>query len=206
MYVTRPLSLYKKFPSALSLPPPEGPNSGILVILDEETEPTCCFGLCKSNELRELPFPQNKDLRTYYTTNSGAGQQSQTQYHYTRVVFIPVLDQPLSSNQYYAIQPRGRHKGEAFTSSTEEDMTTCCFCYFVNDRKPQPFDPNNIYQQIEVCNYKRRGFSAKSVLMPLSALAFQISTACHYHPRLLDLSLWENGTVLSSLSKKVQYP
>lgn len=111
MYVTRPLSLYKKFPSALSLPPPEGPNSGILVILDEETEPTCCFGLCKSNELRELPFPQNKDLRTYYTTNSGAGQQSQTQYHYTRVVFIPVLDQPLSSNQYYAIQPRGRHKG-----------------------------------------------------------------------------------------------
>ncbi|GLT71144.1 hypothetical protein SLA2020_431820 [Shorea laevis] len=27
MYVTRPLSLYKKYPSALSLPPPEGPNS-----------------------------------------------------------------------------------------------------------------------------------------------------------------------------------
>lgn len=52
---------------------------------------------------------------------------------------------------------------EAFTSSTEEDMTSCCFCHFVNDRKPQPFDPNNIYQQIEVCNYKRRGFSAKSV-------------------------------------------
>lgn len=113
MYVTRPLSMYKRFPSDLSLPQPEGPNSGILVILDEETEPTCCFGLCQSNTLRELPFPQNKNLRTYYTTNSGAGpgQHSQTQYHYTRVVFIPVLDQPLSSNQYYAIQQRGRHKG-----------------------------------------------------------------------------------------------
>lgn len=52
---------------------------------------------------------------------------------------------------------------EAFTNSKEEDMTTCCFCYFVNDRKPQPFDPNNIYQQIEICNHKRRGFYAKSV-------------------------------------------
>ena len=33
-YVTRPLSM----PSALSLPPLEGPNSGILVIEDEEAE------------------------------------------------------------------------------------------------------------------------------------------------------------------------
>jgi hypothetical protein len=32
--------MYKRNPSALSLPPPEGPNSGILIIQDEEAEST----------------------------------------------------------------------------------------------------------------------------------------------------------------------
>ncbi|KAJ4706741.1 Protein of unknown function (DUF1262) [Melia azedarach] len=163
MYVTRPLSMYRRDPSALSLPPPEGPNSGILVILDEEAQPTCCFGSCKSNELRELPFPQNKNLRTYFTTTSNNGNHSSTDYHYSKVVFVPVLNQPLSSNQYYAIQPRGRHQGEAFTNSKEEDMSTCCFCQVIKDRKPEPFDPNNIYQQIEIYCGRWGSFSAKSV-------------------------------------------
>ncbi|XP_044489784.1 uncharacterized protein LOC123214115 [Mangifera indica] len=155
MYVTRPLSMYKKDPSALSLPPPEGPNSGILVILDEEAEPTCCFGLCKSGELKELPFPQNKNLKTCYPTSDGAD--------YQRVVFIPVLNLPLSSNRYYAIQPRGSHKGEAFRNANEEDLTTCCFCNFVRDRKPEPFYHDNIYQQFEICHGDWGGFYAKSV-------------------------------------------
>ncbi|KAK4835050.1 hypothetical protein QYF36_004557 [Acer negundo] len=157
MYVTRPLSMYKKFPAALQSPPPEGPNSGILVILDEEAEPTCCFGTCKSNELPELPFPQNKNLETH--NSNGSSQTS----HY-KVVFIPVLNKPLSSNLYYAIQPRGSHIGEAFESSTEEEKATCCFCSFVSDINPQPFDPKNHFQQFEIIPKKRRGyFTAKSV-------------------------------------------
>ncbi|TXG56750.1 hypothetical protein EZV62_018063 [Acer yangbiense] len=162
MYVTRPLSMYKKFPSALELPPPEGPNSGILVIQDEETETTCCFGICKNiDELLELPFPQNKNLETRYSTS---GSDNKTQVSYDKVVFIPVLNLPLSSNRYYAIQPTGTHKGEAFTSSNEEDKVTCCFCCtFISDVKPQPFDPNNDYQQFEICSKESGGFFAKSV-------------------------------------------
>ncbi|KAK1571987.1 hypothetical protein Q3G72_025725 [Acer saccharum] len=99
--------MYKKFPAALQSPPPEGPNSGILVILDEEAEPTCCFGTCYSDQLPELPFPQNKNLKTSYTTSTGQGSS----VSYNKVVFIPVLNQPLSSNLYYAIQPRGSHIG-----------------------------------------------------------------------------------------------
>jgi len=38
MYVTRPLSMYKRNPSALSSAPPEGSNSGILIIQDEEVD------------------------------------------------------------------------------------------------------------------------------------------------------------------------
>ncbi|KAH7574982.1 hypothetical protein JRO89_XS02G0029600 [Xanthoceras sorbifolium] len=160
MYVARPLSMYKKYPSALQSPPPEGPNSGVLVILDEEAEPTCCFGKCKSCELPQLPFPQNKNLKTRYTIHTGEGSYDS----YNKVVFIPVLNQPLSSNRYYAIKPCGRHKGKAFASSKEDDKATCCFCSFVSDVKPQPFDPNNHYQQFEIFPRGRScGFFAKSV-------------------------------------------
>ncbi|KAJ0038667.1 hypothetical protein Pint_23390 [Pistacia integerrima] len=160
MYVTKPLSMLKKSPAALSEPPPEGPNSGILVIQDEET-PTCCFGLSRDDKLQNLPFPQNKNLTASHFT--GATEESGNQYSRDRVILIPVLNQPPSSNKYYAIQPRGKHKGEAFTNSKEEDKVTCCCCSFVSDKKPQPFDPENIYQQIEICAQKRGGFSAKSV-------------------------------------------
>ncbi|KAJ0038666.1 hypothetical protein Pint_23391 [Pistacia integerrima] len=159
MYVTKSLSMLKKSPPSLSSPPPEGPNSGILVIQDER--PTCCFGLCKDDQLKKLPFPQNKNLTTFFTTSNGTGAVVIN----NPVILIPVLDQPLSSNQYYAIQPRGKHKGEAFTNSKEEDKATCCCCSFVSDKKPQPFDPDNIYQQIEICAQKRGGgFFAKSVV------------------------------------------
>lgn len=107
MYVTKRLSMYKRNPSALSLPPPEGPNSGILIIQDEEAEPTCCFGLFKSDEVEDLPFPQNKNLSVRYTTNGDTSTN--------RVIFIPALNQPLSSNQYYVIERRGRHKGYVYS-------------------------------------------------------------------------------------------
>jgi hypothetical protein len=105
--------MYKRNPSALSLPPPEGPNSGILIIQDEEAEPTCCFGLFKSDQVEDLPFPQNKNLKVRYTTSGAGNSNSSTSIN--RVIFIPVLNQPLSSNQYYVIERRGRHKGYVYS-------------------------------------------------------------------------------------------
>ncbi|KAI4368972.1 hypothetical protein MLD38_017469 [Melastoma candidum] len=164
MYVTRPLSLYRKSPEALSLPPPEGPSSGYLVLHDEESQNFCCFGICKDRQLYELPFPQNMDLTIQYTESSG---DSSTTY-LDPVMLIPVLGQPLSSNRYYAIQRRGKRKGQAHATSTDEDKGTCLCFRYVRDRKPAPLDPTNINQQFEI--YAREnacgfgGFSAKSVL------------------------------------------
>ena len=99
MYVTRPLSHLKQFPNSLS-DLPEGPNSGYLVIKDEEAEAYSCFGLCKNHELVDLPFPQNKELTTWYLRQAGEN----ISISYDDVVFIPLLNHPLSSNRYYAIK------------------------------------------------------------------------------------------------------
>ncbi|KAM4092766.1 hypothetical protein ACB094_06G065500 [Castanea mollissima] len=163
MYVTRPLSMFQKDPSALSLPPPEGPNSGILVIEDEEAEQQyTCFGLCKSDEFKDLPFPQNKNLNLRYS--SGGGENQYVSYFYANL--IPVLNQPLSSNRYHAIKRRGSHKGEAYQNS-EEDMGSC-FCFkYVSDVTPKPLDPNDIHQQFEIHlnerGCQRGGFVAKPI-------------------------------------------
>ncbi|KAK9276883.1 hypothetical protein L1049_006420 [Liquidambar formosana] len=158
MYVTRPLSLYRKFPAALS-EPPEGPNSGYLVVQDEESEITCCFGLCKDREIWDLPIPQNKNLTIRYS--SGVGKNERVSRD--RVILIPVLNQPLSSNRYYAIKRRGWHKGEAHTNSKEEDMGTCCFCNFVQDVNTRPLDPRDTYQQFEISHYEKPfGFGLRS--------------------------------------------
>eukprot|EP00257_Ricinus_communis_P002897 XP_002514528.2 uncharacterized protein LOC8264524 [Ricinus communis] len=160
MYVTRPLSMYIRDPSALSLPPPDGPNSGVLVIQDEEDVSTCCFGLCKSNQVANLPFPQNMNLRVQFTKQAGEHRHVSI----NRVVFIPVMNQPLSSNQYYCIERKGRNTGEAYKNSKEEDKTTCCFFFTcIIDLKPQPLDPQDIYQQFEITRRDWGGFVAKSV-------------------------------------------
>ena len=108
MYVTRPLSWLRRSPENLSLPPPEGPNSGLLVLCDEESEPTCCFGLYKRNSIANLPFPQNKDIRVWYSLVDVI--------HADDILFVPVLDQPLSSNRYYVIRRQGKHEGYVFAS------------------------------------------------------------------------------------------
>ncbi|CAI9785329.1 unnamed protein product [Fraxinus pennsylvanica] len=149
MYVTRPVSHYLKYPDSLATPP-DGPNTGYLIIQDEESETYSCFGLCKNRSLRNLPFPQNKELTARYA--QGFGEKKHVSYD--PVFLIPVLNQPVSSNRYYAIEPHGNHKGEAFTCSREEDMSTCCFCRCVKDVKPRQLDPENIYQQIEICPYE----------------------------------------------------
>ncbi|KAK1423181.1 hypothetical protein QVD17_18476 [Tagetes erecta] len=164
MYTTRSLSYYKSSPEAVYRPP-EGPNSGYLVIQDEDSETYSCFGLCKNRYLAGLPFPQNKILTTRYSSGSGENQH----VSYDEVVFIPVLNQPLSSNRYYAIKPHGSRKGEAFTCSKEEDKAQCCFCSCVRDVKPRPLDLNNMYQQFEIVPYATLcsgdgSFYAKSIV------------------------------------------
>ncbi|KAI6686259.1 hypothetical protein NL676_032172 [Syzygium grande] len=167
MYVTRPLSMYRKHPEALSEAPPAGVGSGYLVIQDEEAQNFRFFGLCKDSELYDFPFPQNKDLTVRHTEShsNGQGGTSTTSSH-DEVFMIPVVGQPLSSNQYYAIRRRGKHKGEAHANSTEEDKGTCLCFRYVRDKKPSPLDPDDIYQQFVI--YRReiwgfRGFHAKSV-------------------------------------------
>ncbi|KAE9454407.1 hypothetical protein C3L33_13708, partial [Rhododendron williamsianum] len=155
MYVTRPLSHYLRSPESLSLPP-EGPYSGFLVILDDESESTNCFGLCDNRFLIDLPFPQNKNL-----TLSNDGDVDET-------TFIPVLNEPLSSNRYYAIKRHRSRQGEAYACSREEDMTPSCFRNCIEDVYTRPLNPNDIYQQFEVFPYKSNctsdgWFSAKSV-------------------------------------------
>lgn len=98
MYVTRRLSEYLKDNGALSVKPPEGPNSGILVISDEEAENG--FGLRRDDRIRNLPLPQNKDLTVFASDEST-----------NRVMFIPVLNQPLSANRYYVIFTQGWEEG-----------------------------------------------------------------------------------------------
>lgn len=77
------------------------------MIQDEESETYCCFGLCKNRSLENLPFPQNKNLSVQYQQSNGQS----TYVSSDDVVLIPVLNLPLSSNRYYAINPHGKHKG-----------------------------------------------------------------------------------------------
>ncbi|KAF7808960.1 uncharacterized protein G2W53_035703 [Senna tora] len=148
MYVTRPRSLYKKDPSALCVPPPGGPSSGYLVIQDEAA----------NSNIKHMPFPQNTNLTVTYTVSTG---QSTAVYE-DKVLFIPVPNLPLSSNRYYVIRRKGKHQGEAGTSSTEDDMGTCCCCNYVKDVKPKPLDPYDAHQVFEIMR-KHGGFHAKSV-------------------------------------------
>lgn len=105
MYVTRHLSECQRYYSNLTQS--EGPNSGVLVIQDEESKPTCCFGSCYDGELKGLPFPQNAELAVIYSKGNG---QSKHTVSYP-VLFIPVPGQPLSLNRYYVIKRRGKHSG-----------------------------------------------------------------------------------------------
>lgn len=106
MYVTRPLSQLRKSAELVSQYP-EGPNSGHLVIQDEESETYYCFGSLKNRMLEELPFPQNKKLTVRYSTGAGRGRR----VYLNQVFLIPVLNQPLYRNRYYAIVPQGPCKG-----------------------------------------------------------------------------------------------
>ncbi|CAN8293754.1 unnamed protein product [Cochlearia groenlandica] len=154
MYVTRSLSEYRKNPLELEKQPPEGPNSGVLVIQDEESLTTCCFGLCNETLFRGLPFPQNAALTVIH--NHGSHNDTVRR---DPAVFIPVLGQPLSSNRYYTYERSDYYSREACVSAKEEDRVSCCICFsYVPSADPRPLDPFDIYQQFEI---HQRGSSTR---------------------------------------------
>ncbi|KAJ6758748.1 hypothetical protein OIU74_025410 [Salix koriyanagi] len=132
MYATRPLSVYKRNPSALSSPPPEGSNSGILIIQDEEDDLTCCFCLQNIDYVKVLPFPQNKSL-TVTTRRTGNGKNLDD-----KVIFIPVLNQPLSSNRYYLIECQGKSQNPEMIDRhdfSNSIWSWCCPFMFIKEGK-----------------------------------------------------------------------
>ena len=52
---------------------------------------------------------------------------------------------------------------QASASSAEEDKGTCFGFKYIQDVKPRPLDPTDIYQQVEIIPKKNRGFKALSV-------------------------------------------
>ncbi|KAM0986980.1 hypothetical protein ACFXTH_011182 [Malus domestica] len=157
MYVTKPLSACRMSPQSLSLRPPEGPNSGYLVLHDEERVKVTCCGCAVGTDdvVRDLPFPQNYDIGVGYDSDEDA------------VAFIPVLDQPLSSNRYHVILRSGKQMGEACTNSRKEDVaeTGCCGGKSIPDAMPKPLDPSDINQQVQIVRTEKGSncFFAKSV-------------------------------------------
>ncbi|KAG2384211.1 hypothetical protein LR48_Vigan10g223400 [Vigna angularis] len=158
MYVTRPLSMYRRSPSTLSIPPPDGPYSGYLVITDEEAEAedTCCWRLCRHKKVKKLPFPQDK---IFSITHASEYQQTSN----TKVWFLSVPDHPLSSNRYYVIKAKGRHKGKAYKCSREGDIVTCCFTDMLNDERPKPFNLKDLYQIFKIHSHQSDGFFGRSI-------------------------------------------
>ncbi|KAK4263710.1 hypothetical protein QN277_029089 [Acacia crassicarpa] len=154
MYVTRPRSLFKRDPKALSQPP-DGPNLGFLVLQDEEAESYCCFGWWKKG-IGNLPFPQNRNLIVSFTMHAGSSL-----VFLDPALFIPVLNQPLSSNLYYVIGRKWNFHGEASTCSKEEELGSFLCCNYIQDVKPKPLNLSDEYQQFEIIK-KRRSFKAKS--------------------------------------------
>ncbi|KAH0921417.1 LOW QUALITY PROTEIN: hypothetical protein HID58_021435 [Brassica napus] len=154
MYVTKRLTEYQRNPSELTLQA-EGPNSGVLVIQDEESQPKCCFGKCFDCDLNGLPFPQNARVTVKYQIGSGDDRIVLLD----SVAFVPVLHQPPSSNLYYVIRRSGKHTGEACVSAKEGDRAPCCFCFsYIPNATPRPLDPYDTYQQFEI---HQRGSSTR---------------------------------------------
>ncbi|KAI9085745.1 hypothetical protein K1719_032351 [Acacia pycnantha] len=151
MYVTRPLSLYLNDELALTLPPPEH-NSGYLVISDAESE--ILLHLRGGNRrMRRLPFFQNKD----FIVDSYSDSENHNQ-----VLFIPVLNSPLSDNRYY-VMIRGWERNLAATSLREDELVTGCGGCCMKDAPSRPLNPFNSYQQFEIIQNPRDRFQAKSM-------------------------------------------
>ncbi|KAF8701970.1 hypothetical protein HU200_033304 [Digitaria exilis] len=152
MYTTKPLSLFKSHLEAAAEPPPEGRNAGYLVVKnarDDEDGEMSCFS--PTGRVLGLPFPQNRVLTVEHGDDS------------EHFVFVPIPDQPLASNRYYILVPSGKNKGLVMACAREEDVTNCCLCRCIPSVDRRPFDPNDVYQQIEIVQLKRGSFTARAV-------------------------------------------
>ncbi|KAI4346785.1 hypothetical protein L6164_007653 [Bauhinia variegata] len=158
MYVTRPLSTYRRSPSTLSIPAPAAPYSGYLVISDEEAEAedAYCWGLCQHKRVERLPFPQDKILTI---THPSEYQDTSS----IKVLFIPVPDHPLSANRYYVIRAQGKYKGKACKCSREGDIINCCITDILGDRRPKDFNLKDLYQIFKIHSHLDGGFFARSI-------------------------------------------
>ncbi|XWS10448.1 hypothetical protein CRYUN_Cryun39dG0079600 [Craigia yunnanensis] len=170
MYVTRHLSNYRKNPSELSAAPPRGLHSGLMVMRGEGADEEQGRGLFSNGYskvlFKKLPLPQNAILLNTYS-------DSGDDYFF---FFIPLLDQPLSSNRYYVIHADGKHKGLASRCSTEDDMSFCFSRRIIEDVEPTPFDYREESQQFEICSDGDVGFYAKPIVpsgFPPSFLRFK---------------------------------
>ncbi|XP_047963498.1 uncharacterized protein LOC125208001 [Salvia hispanica] len=159
MYVTRPRSVYHHFPGALSLQPQaDVAYSGHLVVTDEESEAmdSFCCGIWRNHKINRLPFPSDRVLQVVHSS-------LQEEVGVIKAWFVPVLDQPLSSNRYYVIKAKGRRKGQAYTCSREGDVGMCCCRRPRVESKTRPFDHRDRYQQLEIRPFHGGGFCARSV-------------------------------------------
>ncbi|KAG0523571.1 hypothetical protein BDA96_07G134100 [Sorghum bicolor] len=197
MYATKPLSLFKSHPEAASRPPPEGRNSGYLVVKgaddDGSDDETCCWGTCGGS--------RNRVLTVRYTEQHG---ESSTTYA-DAVVFVPVPDQPLASNRYYPVIATGRHRGLVRACSAEEDMVPCCFCRCINDVDPRPFDPADIYQQVEIVQRRRGRFTARAVApdgFPYFLYRKKYWRVYASKPKSFDLQIGEAGGLDAALRSR----
>lgn len=151
--------MYRSNPSTMEVPPPDAPYSGYLVITDEDAdaEDRYCWGLCRRNKVKKLPFPQDKIFTIVHWSE-----------HYrtsaVKVAFIPVPDQPLSSNRYYIVRANGRHKGKACRCAKERDIVSCCLSNLLSDKKPKAFNVKDVYQIFKIHTHQSGGFFAKSIV------------------------------------------
>ncbi|EOY14218.1 Uncharacterized protein TCM_033504 [Theobroma cacao] len=182
MYVTRALSSYRRNPIELSAAAAGGPHSGLMVMrgeeADEEEGRGCLSSGCGYAQglFPKITRPQNAVL---HNTCSDSGDDC---------LFIPLLDQPLSSNRYHVIHANGIHKGLASRCSTEEGMSYCCSRRIIEDVEPTAFDYRDEYQQYEICSDSDAGFYAKPIVpysFPPSFLRFKfhlfVKTSEVYH-------------------------
>ncbi|KAJ4825142.1 hypothetical protein Tsubulata_008678 [Turnera subulata] len=144
MYATRLLSQCQKNPSLLSttLQPSEGPYSGYLVTWDDEDEPSITQPGCwftsnvRSSPLKKLPLPHDKELAIYPMLRGYSNK------NYVTCIFVPVLDQPLSSNKYYLLK-HPFHLGKVATATKSGEKDRNCI-------GSTEFHYNNIYQQFQI--------------------------------------------------------
>ncbi|CAM0948309.1 unnamed protein product [Alopecurus aequalis] len=178
MYVTRRLSQYLADPKAAAEPPPEGPGSGFLVVVDA------------AGKMRGLPFPQNCQLvlenssccsgpvatgalcvcccllatAAILSGSSVVPPVGTARAPPDSVMLVPVVGQPLASGRYYVVRANGQHMGKVSVCSKEEDKTTCCFGSCISDLQPCFFERGDDYQQVEVQRLPSgKGFTAVAV-------------------------------------------